>query len=232
MTRGMGADEQIAHLVYPFRTEEHMALSVVAHSVWHPSLLDQIEKTVTKSTMAGQVFHAAYGSKPAGRLDSIAFLDKINKQSREMALDYNVSLVPLRPRLRLLASALGTTTNPTVAGWWITARVLTQHDEPAMALNVPCPKEDCDTWGSVRVRFNPHIAFCTHCGSTWSEDAEDPGRSFGRLAVWVQWASEHLPGPEHIVGRVGNVQMKCPECLKEREGRAARIVERRSKSRH
>lgn len=212
-----GAADEIGHLIYRFSTTENITF-IGLHTVWHPALLDQIEQTVTGSTTAGQVFHAAYGSKPAGRLDSIDFLARIDKQSKEIGLRYSIGKMPLRPRLHDIAQALGATPDPMVHSWWVSARVLTQHDSAAIALNAPCPREECDMWGSIRVRFNPNMAFCVNCGSTWSDDNLDPVASFGRLAVWVQWASEHLRGPEH---------KECTECASERIGRSERILGRK-----
>lgn len=206
------SSEEIGHLVYPFTTSESVVLMGV-HMVVHPPLLDQIEQTVTGSTTAGQVFHAAYGSKPAGRLDSIDYLARIARQSKEMSLKYQIKLMPLRPRLILIAQALGAQPHPVVHSWWVSARVLTQHEGAAVALNAPCPREECDKWGSLRVRLNPNLAICVNCGGTWSEDTSDPVVSFGRLAIWVQWATEHLSGPEHA---------GCVECLGERKQRAER----------
>jgi hypothetical protein len=223
VAKELTAEEAIAQLIYPFRTSEALSVPGMQHVVWHPSLLDQIEKTVTRSTMTGQVFHAAYASKPAGRIDSIAFLDRIQKQSLEKAAEFGIQLIPLRERLALLSRGLGARIDPVVTGWWISARVLTQHDEAAMALNVPCPRETCDTWGALRVRFNPHLAFCVNCHATWAEHSQEPEQQFGRLAVWVQWASEHLPGPEHKVKGI-----TCQECAGERQSRAERLSARAS----
>lgn len=241
--RTMIAADHINHLLYPFTTTERVALPVMRkgkptgktvlgpYTVRHPGLLDQIEQTVTGSTTAGQVFHAAYGSKPAGRLDCLMFLDRINKQSLQLANKFHLELSPLRSRLGAISGHLGLETNATVAGWWVSARVLTQHDGPPVAPNAPCPNEECDVRGTIRVRFDPNVAMCTHCGRTWSDNEEDEN-SFGRLAVWVRWASEHLVGPEHwvLLDSLGPMT-HCTECELERMVRADRARARLSEIR-
>jgi hypothetical protein len=225
--------DHINQLLYPFSTTERAMLPIPAkkgrpptgrflagpYTVRHPALLDQIENTVTGSTTAGQTFHAAYGSKPAGRLDCLQYMARIDKQSLQLAGRYHIALCPLRPRLGQIAGRVGLATNSTVTGWWVSARVLTQHDGPPVSPNVPCPVEDCDVRGSLRVRFDPNVAMCTHCGMTWSDGATDPVESFGRLVVWVRWAADHLAGPEHVVQGE-----QCDECAVERTLRAERTV--------
>ena len=239
----MIAADHINQLLYPFTTTELAMLPVArrapvpslthktvwvsvppkkwklgSYTVKHMGLLDQIENTVTGSQTGGEVFHAAYGSKPAGRIDCLSFLARIDDQSLVLAARHHIELCPLRPRLGQLSAELGLKTDKTVTGWWVSARVLTQHDNPPLAPNAPCPNEECDQRGSLRVRFDPNVALCTHCGSTWSDDTDDPVESFGRLAVWVRWASEHLAGPE----------IHCQECREERQLRAERTEIRRA----
>ena len=232
----MPAVDRIADLLYPWQTTELVSLVTTRlvplpdlsrrttwvsvptgkrhlgpYTVKHPGLLDQIEHTVTGSTTGGQTFHAAYGSKPAGRLDALAWLARLDTQSRELSTTYGLRLRPLRPRLSSLAGCIGLKKNSTVTGWWTSARVLTQHDMPPAAPRVPCPNEECDRWGTLRIRFNPNVALCVHCGTTWT----DP--DFDRFVVWVRWASEHLQGPNHP---------GCSECLVERSDRYLRSATR------
>lgn len=212
----MLAFECINQLIYPFETSESLG-TLGRHVVKHLSLLDQIDQTITGSTTGGQVFRSAYGSKPAGRLDCLDFLARIDKQSRYLAKDYGLPLAPLLPRLSALGGAIGANYHKTVSGWWISARVLTQHDGPPLAPDVHCPNEECDRRGSVRIRFDPNVALCVNCGVTWSDTHPDPANSFGRLVEWVRWAIEHLSGPEHP---------GCSECLGERNGRSVRAKTR------
>ena len=204
------AVDRIGDLLYPWETRS-LVDGAVVHRVRHRGLLDEIEHTVTGSTTAGQTFHTAYGSKPAGRIDALAWLERLDAQSRELAREYTIPLKPLRPRLSSLAGCLGLKRHRVVTGWWVSARVLTQHDQPPLAPNVPCPNEACDRWGTLRVRFEPNVALCVHCGDTWSD------ASFEQFAVWVRWAAEHLPGPHHA---------GCSLCLVERNDRFLRSAAR------
>lgn len=195
------------------------------HTVTHPSLLDQIEQTVTGSTTEGQVFRSNYGPKPAGRLDCIAFLQRLDQQSRDLAKGIGIEPgQPVRERLLRLAGAIGDASHPTVKSWWATARVLTQHDSAPFAPNEPCP--ECGYRGTLRVRFDPQVAICVQCYSMWD------GERFGQLAVWVEWASRHLAGPRHLVpatdydtadARLGYLET-CGECEQERQVLMARSV--------
>lgn len=215
----MIAADYIKELIHPFTTSERYSGGL--HTVTHMSLLDQIEETVTGSTTGGQIFRSAYGSKPAGRIDCLDFLQRIDRQSRELAREYELPLRPLRPRLSALAGSIGMNSHRAVEGWWASARVLTQHDGPPLAPDVHCPNEECDRRGTLRVKFDPNLALCVNCGLTWSDSNPDPVFSFGRLAVWIRWATEHLAGTEHMVGGVA-----CLECLPERKGRSERCEKR------
>lgn len=206
----------ISQLIHPFTTSEQV-VNLGLYTVRHPALLDQIEQTVTGTTTGGQVFRSAYGSKPAGRIDCLAFLQRIDQQSKSLALEYGIPLKPLRPRLSALGGAVGLFPHKTITSWWVSARVLTQHDGPPLAPDVHCPNEECDRRGTLRIRFDPNVALCINCGVTWSDTHPDPANSFGRLTVWIRWAVEHLSGSEHP---------GCTECLVERKARSERGVNR------
>jgi hypothetical protein len=208
----MIAADYINQLLHPFTTTEKVPLGV--YRVKHPALLDQIEWTVTTATTSGQVFHSAFGSKPAGRLDALVFLGRLEKQSVEIASRYGIKNMPLRARLGEISGKLGASPDPVVERWWATARILTQHDTPPVALNVICPNEACDTRGSLRVRLDSEedMAVCTHCGQVWTERTQE---TFNRLVVWVRWASVHLVGPYH-----------CEACEGDREARLLRQAQR------
>lgn len=200
------------------------------HTVTHPALLDQVENTITGSQLGREVFRSIPQSKPAARLDCLAFLDRINRQARELAVKHDVNPAqPLRVVLRELAGKLGDRPHRVVRSWWSAARVLTQHDGAPLAPDAPCPVESCEARGTLRVRLDPNVAVCTECGESWSDD---DGR-FGRLRVWVEWASEHLRGPRHLVDGDGHgyeglgYVVVCPECEVERVARAERAVMRR-----
>lgn len=206
------------------------------HVVTHPALLDQIETTATgKTTADDPVRGGRTGSKPAGRLDCLAYLHRLDHQSRTLAEKHHIDPdQPLRSRLLALSGIIGDRPHHTVKAWWATARVLTQHDSPPFAPNVPCP--ECDMRGSLRVRFDPKVATCVECHGVWDDD----DARFGRLALWCEWAAEHLHGSRHLLDRAradklgvehgydeafGYVVV-CPDCEFERAAMAEREAAR------
>lgn len=204
-----------------------------SHVVMHKALLAQIEETITTSASPGAWGGSSFGSKPAGRIDCLAFLERLDRQSRSMAADHGLSLMPLTPRLTALAGKIGDRTDFHVRAWWATARVLTQHDGPPFAPNVPCLVERCERIGSLRLRLDEKVAVCVECHTVWSEGSEDPTMSFGRLQTWVIWAAEHLGGLRHwrtedeLTGYPGlGYQVECEECRPERLERAKREAAR------
>lgn len=232
--------DHIRELTQTFTTAEHVRQPVLdpdgrwrthdrIHHVTHQALLDQIADTVTGSTTAGEIFRAAYGSKPAGRIDCLAYLERLDRQSRDLALEHGLPLLPLRPRLTALAGVLGDRPHHVVKGWWATARVLSHHDGPPHAPDVPCPEETCERWGTIRARLDERIAVCVECHHVWS----DEDGTFGRLAIWAQWAAEHLRGPRHWrseddqTGYPGlGYRVECVECHPERLAMAVREADR------
>ena len=257
------AADHIRELIRPFVTHEQVTQPVQGedgrwrtqrrqHDVTHPALLDQIHQTVTGSTMGEQEFRAAYGSKPAGRLDALAYLHRLAEQSARMCTELDVvpdaaglrrlvhdkrltdraaQLLVIKARLSALSGVIGDRPNRRVKAWWATARVLTQHDAPPFAPMAPCPT--CDQWGTLRVRFDPKVAVCVECEETWDDQSPEAAHQFGRLAIWVEWSTEHLHGLRHWVGDddvtgypgLGYV-VECPECAPERLERAKREAER------
>jgi hypothetical protein len=193
------------------------------HQVTHLPLLEQIEHTLTRPGFDGAP--GAYASKPAGRIDCLAFLERIQAQSLRLATELGIPLMPLRARLARLSGAIGGTEDHQVRSWWATARVLTQHDGPPFSPDVPCPNEDCERWGSIRVRLDPKIAVCVECHTVWC----DADGTYGRLAVWAGWAAEHLRGPRHWVPAYDpalGYRVECEECQPVRVGMAVREGER------
>lgn len=221
------------------------------HTVRNPGLLDQLRQTVTGTTMtADGTYTAAYGSKPAGRLDVLAFLHRIDHQSRQLAIDLGFETpdrtrtpgthLPLTERLHRIAGALPDKPHPTVRSWWATARVLTQHDGPPFSPRVPCPIETCETHGGLRVRVEERLAICVECHHVWADDNPHHEATFGRLAVWIRWASEHLSGLRHWVpathdnsgyDQAFGYQIECPECAPERRAIATRRAAALTKAR-
>lgn len=204
--------DYVRQLVAGFWTHERPEGWDRRYFVEHRALLDQLEDTLTGSTKDGGDLRIVPGSRPAGRIDVLAFLERIQQQSLKLAEEMGLPPLPLRTRLLRIAAELGLTPDPVVRSWWVTARVLTSFDSPAYAPNVPCPNEQCERRGSLRVkvgdREDQRQAVCTECHWVWD------GPYFGVFAEWVRWASEHL-GSGH----------SCPECVSVQ----AAMSERRAK---
>lgn len=155
----------------------------------------------------------------------MAYLNRIERQSHEIARELGIPRLPLRKRLSAISGVIGDKPSRMVKGWWATARVLTQHDSAPFSPNVQCP--ECDALGTLRVRFSPQVATCVECHGVWDDDE---GR-FGRLAIWCEWAAEHLQGPRHMVPvdgydeELGYVEV-CTECEKERLAIAQREADK------
>lgn len=226
------------------------------HHVTNLPLLDQLTQTVTGTTVASEgAYGAAYGSKPAGRLDVLALLRRIDQQSHDLAVELGIETpdrtrtkgrrLPLRARLSRLSGHLGDKPHPVVRSWWATARILTQHDGPPYSPLIPCQVESCERVGSLRVRLSERLGYCVECHTVWSDDNTDPVLTFGRLAIWSSWATEHLEGRQHLVESTGpgsyddlgygsqlgydvplGYRVVCPECEPERQAMAARKAAR------
>lgn len=195
------------------------------HTVTHPALLDQLDVALQTNTAAGgDTVRPAPGSRPAGRLHVLTFLARVEHQSADLAKDHDLPVLPIRDRLVQLAGQLGDKPHPMVKSWWVTARILTCHDSPPFTPNVPCPNEHCDRRGTLRVRVEEHpddrVATCVECGMVWAGTAD-----FGMLARWVEWAADHLDGPQHVIDG-----QQCAECLPWRDGMADREAARLAKS--
>lgn len=190
------AEGQLRELCDSFITAEELDDGDV-HTVLHESLLGQLNTVTTlDQNTTGEVFHSTPKSKPAGRLDAVALLQRVDQESEELCHELGVHPVPvfMLDRLAHIRWALRDgRPNSTVASWWVAARILTGLDGPPMTPNVPC--EHCLTRGGLKVQARPQGAVCTSCGKTWDE------ATFGGLVGWVRWASEHLNGPKHLVPR-------------------------------
>lgn len=182
--------DYVRQLVDDFWTHERPEGWDRRYFVGHRALLDQLEDTLTGSTKGSDPVRIVAGSRPAGRIDVLAFLERIQSQSLKMAEEMGIPPMPLRARLLRIAGELGLSPDPVVRSWWVTARVLTSFDSPAYVPNVPCPNEECERRGSLRVkvgdREDQRQAVCVECHWVWD------GPYFGVFAEWVRWASEHL----------------------------------------
>lgn len=206
------------------------------HSVTHPALLDQLHTAITASPLGNDdAFASIPQSKPAARLDAIAALQRIDRESTFWATTLNSrTRVPLRDRLRGLVGAAAsadpdTLTGDTirkggltraVRGWTITARVVTGWERPTWSPNVPCPNLDCEQRGTIRIRLEQGIGLCTKCGTFWDRS------NIGVLGDYVRWAAEHLAGPRHWQYDVDGYPRECSECLLTRELMAERQAAR------
>ena len=200
-----------------------IVIPVNGHHVKHPALLDQLEATVTGRTLADEPHGGGIPqSKPAGRIDVLAYLQRLDRESRELAQELDVPALPLRDRLVKIGAKLTTHRNARVHSWWVTARVLTQHDTRPYSPTVPCPNEECEQIGTIRVRLDQRIASCTECHDSW-DDSE--GR-FQSLANWCAWAAEHLKGPRHWSTDADGYPIECVTCLATRQEMAKRKAER------
>lgn len=210
--------DYVRHLCSGFTTMERPEGWDHPYVKRHPALLDQLENTLTTSTTAGESVRASSpAGRPAGRIDVLAFLERINSESRDMAFDLGLGTFPLRQRLRKLAPEVGITEASVFRAWWVSARILTSFDRPAFTPNVPCPNEACERRGSLRVKVEERrsdcIAMCVECHNIWD------GSYFGPLAMWIAWASEHLLS-----------RHECPECAGVQVAMRDRAEARRSRN--
>lgn len=188
------------------------------HTVTHPCLLDQLGHALTGST-AGMVMGGESGSKPAARLDALATLERIDRESADRARVEGLPVLPLRARLSRLASVVPDIDRQ-VRSWWTAARLVTSWDTPPFAPRVPCPNVECERRGTLRIRVHESTAVCVECGDLWApEDVE-------RLGEYIRWAAEHLTGARHWLTDDEGELIECVECLPVRQQMAERSLAR------
>lgn len=188
------------------------------HTATHPSLLDQLQHALTGST-AGMIMGSGTGSKPAARLDALAVLQRIERESADRAQDEGIETLPLHQRLSRLAGTVPDL-DQQVRSWWTAARLVTSWDTPPFAPRVPCPNPECERRGSLRIRVHEETAICVECGDYW------PPEDVGRLGEYVRWAAEHLIGPRHWLHDEDGELVECTECLTTRDAMADRAFTR------
>lgn len=238
----MLTSDYIRDLVVGFTTNEWVGSedNRRLHTVRHKALLDQLRTTLTGSQVGDDTVRRFNpGSKPAGRVEAMDLLLRIDRQSSGLACSYGLdSRLCMEDRLLSLSGVMSDEKfpDPLVKSWWAAARVLTRLDAPAYAPHVPCPNEECDTLGSLRVRVEERpeerVAVCTECHMVWAGTAD-----FGMLARWVEWASEHMQGARHWVNdsevhgypRELGYLVECEECLPWRKATVSRVAERRER---
>lgn len=188
------------------------------HTTTHPPLLDQLQHAATSSTYTSDDPYRGHpGSKPAARLDAIDTLHRINTQSITLAHQLGATQPqPLRKRLTTIAGKLGNQPNPTVRSWWIAARVTTGWETRPYNPPVHCPVETCEQRGTLHIRLEDRIGYCTNCKTTWEPEL------IGQLAAWVKWAAEHLNGPHHWTTNSDGHTTECSECAGVRREMTAR----------
>lgn len=203
---------------------------IVRHNVEHPPLLVQLKAAAAGSTAAGEAMMHNTTSKPPARVDAIALLERIRRQSHELVDELGTRRgSSLADRLSGIAGAtdvpddVAREVRKTVHSWVLSARIVTGWDQPPFAPDVSCPNIECERRGSLRIRLADRIAACIECGTTWDNTEVE------HLGQYVRWATEHLGGARHWLTDDDGYPTECTECLEAREQMAER---RASRARH
>jgi hypothetical protein len=223
----MLASDQIRELINPYSTTEWVTqpnqdqdgkwrTRKRLHTVHHKSLLDQLEDAITGASAKADedAARTTYDSKPAAHLDALDVLARIIHQSLELATDLDIDLMPLPRRLSAISGRIGDRPNHRVKSWWVAARIATQWEtRPFQPKGAPCPITECGTFGTLRVRYDEHLASCTSCGAVWVGEAE-----VQNLGRHVKWATDHeLSKPRHWLVDTDGYPIECVECLPTRD---------------
>lgn len=200
------------------------------HATHHPPLLDELESNTTTAKVGVEKHHGDPRSKPAGRLDAVALLHRIDREADAIATTIGSRRIgTLRTRLSSIAGTAADADPDTtrwvlakVRGWVIGAKVISGWDVVPFTPDVPCPDEDCEKRGTIRIRIEDKIAACVECGRHWNE------HDILMLGSYVAWASEHLRGARHWLTDAEGYPVECTECLATRQEMAARAVARRA----
>lgn len=195
------------------------------HETHYAPLLEQLEEAVHQSPEAGAHGGGTPKSKPSARLDALAVLQRIDRQSRARAADLNIEPAQLPARLLAISGKVGATLDEQVRAWWVAARCATGWEQHPYAPDVPCPNVECERWSTLRIRLDDYLASCVECGEVW-----DRG-NYVQLGDYVRWASEHLRGARHWLYDAEGYPVECVECLPEREAMAKRLLQRAAQER-
>lgn len=230
----MIAADHIRQLTHPYSTTEWVTqptqnpdgkwrTTTRLHTVHHKALLNQLKDAATGATSKADenAGRTTYGSKPTAHLEALDVYDRINTQSRELATQLHIPPMPLEARLLAISGNIGDKPHHRVKTWWIAARIATQWEtRPYQPTNAPCPIETCEQFGTLRVRYEEHLAHCTHCGTTWEGEAE-----VQNLGRHVKWSTDHdLNKPRHWTLTPEGDLVECVECLATRDAMTQRTL--------
>lgn len=199
------------------------------HEAQHEPLLQQLLEATTQSSAGGAWGGGTPTSKPAARLDAIAVLQRIERQSRTLLSDLNIphkagEAGSLERRLLLISGKVGSTEHDQVKAWWVAARCATGWEQQPYTPDVPCPNVECERWSTLRIRLDDYLASCVECGETWSE------ANYVQLGDYIRWASEHLRGSKHWLIDEAGYPTECMDaaCATERMAMAERKLLRKA----
>ena len=200
------------------------------HTTKHASLLDELQHNTTTAKVGVEKFHGDPRSKPAGRLDAVALLHRIDKEAAVIARDINSRHVgTLEQRLSSISGTsadappeMQSLIHRKAQGWVIAAKVITGWDTTPFTPDVPCPYEQCERRGSIKIRVEDQVAYCTECGTHWGPN------DILQLGQYVAWASEHLRGARHWLTDEQGYPVECTDCLNTRQQMAERATARRA----
>lgn len=199
------------------------------HTTHHPALIDELANNTTTAKVGVDKTHGDPRSKPAGRLDAVALLQRIDKDADTIAQRIGSRRIGTLPqRLSSISGTVADTDEETTAwvrakirGWVIGAQVITGWDTVPFTPDVPCPDTKCERRGSIRIRVEDQVAYCVECGYHWGPS------DILQLGTYVAWASEHLRGARHWLTDPEGFPTECVECLATRSEMADRATERR-----
>lgn len=195
------------------------------HTVRHPSLLDQLRNAGHGSTNLSDsdASRSIATSKPAAHLEALDVLNRIDQQSKALAITVEAGEhTNLEDRLRAISGQIGDEPHHKVRSWWAAARLTTHHDAPPIRpYGVPCP--ECSETGTLRIRLDEEIASCTDCGMVWDRTGGVDTGSLDILGQHVAWCTEHeVTKARHWDTDADGYPVECTKCLVFREDYASR----------
>lgn len=225
----MLAADHIRQLTHPYTTTERIHRdngTTELHTLTHPPLLTQLQHATTGSThLSDDNVATRFGSKPAGHLEALDLLNRINRESTQLADEHGIDEPNLTKRLTRLSGFIGHNPHKQVRSWWAAARVLTHWDSPAYRPHgTPCPA--CWDVTTLRIRVDEELAHCSGCGESWDTSGDPGSRPLALLAQHVRWCTDHeVTKPRHWKVDGAGFPVECTECLEFREAWASWRVE-------